>query len=186
MLILELFTVFFKIGAFSFGGGYAMIPLLRQEVVFYNYLTVSEFADILAISQITPGPLAINMATFIGYRQAGIIGSLTATFAIALPSFLITMLAVTFISKFNNSKTIKNIFYGLRPAVVGMIFSSTITIAWSEFFLGKELFDFNNLLQFVEPKTIIISIIAFVLIYKTKINLILLILISAIVGIFIF
>lgn len=186
MLILQLFTVFFKIGAFSFGGGYAMIPLIRQEVVLYNYLTVSEFADILAISQITPGPLAINMATFIGYRQAGIIGSLVATFGIAVPSFLFMLLALSFISKFNNSKTIKHIFYGLRPAVVGMIFSSTISIAWSEFFLGKELFDFSYLFQFIEFKTIIISIIAFILMYKTKISLILIILMSAVVGIFVF
>src|SRR5690554_3236556 len=88
--LIELFISFFKIGAFSFGGGYAMLPLIKEETIeIHGWLTNAEFIDILAISEMTPGPIAINAATFLGYRVSGVIGSIVATIAVSLPSFIV-------------------------------------------------------------------------------------------------
>src|SRR5690554_6415833 len=103
-ILLQLFASFFKIGAFSFGGGYAMLPLLEKEFIDkHNWLTTADFIDILAISEMTPGPIAINSATFLGYNVAGILGAIVSTLAVVLPSFIIITLMFKFIRKFKSS-----------------------------------------------------------------------------------
>lgn len=103
--IVKLFLSFFKIGAFSFGGGYAMLPLMKETVIDqHKWLTNSEFIDILAISEMTPGPIAINMATFLGYRVSGILGSIVATLSVILPSFIVMSLIFYFMNKFKDSQ----------------------------------------------------------------------------------
>ncbi len=182
--LFELLFTFMKIGALSFGGGYAMIPFLQQESVGREWLTVSEFTDIVAISQITPGPVAVNMATFVGYTQASVLGSLFATLGVCIPSFVIITTLVKFFVKFAEKQIIKNIFFGLRPAVTGLIFSSAFLIAFLEFFPNSESLSLD--LTIINYKSIIIFVGMFICMYKFKLNPIIAILISAIIGIILF
>ncbi|MBP5486944.1 MAG: chromate transporter [Bacteroidales bacterium] len=138
MLFLQLFWVFFLIGLFTFGGGYAMLSLIQaQVVVSHPWLTESAFTDIVAISQMTPGPVGINCATYVGYEvihQAGashlvgIMGSLTATLAVMLPSFLIVLTIVRFYTKFKDNKIFEGVMSWLRPAVVGLIGAAALIL----------------------------------------------------------
>ena len=138
VLFLQLFWVFFLIGLFTFGGGYAMLSLIQaQVVVSHPWLTESAFTDIVAISQMTPGPVGINCATYVGYEvihQAGashlvgILGSLTATLAVMLPSFLIVLTIVRFYTKFKDNKIFEGVMSWLRPAVVGLIGAAALIL----------------------------------------------------------
>lgn len=138
ILFLQLFWVFFLIGLFTFGGGYAMLSLIQaQVVVSHPWLTESAFTDIVAISQMTPGPVGINCATYVGYEvihQAGashlvgILGSLTATLAVMLPSFLIVLTIVRFYTKFKDNKIFEGVMSWLRPAVVGLIGAAALIL----------------------------------------------------------
>ncbi len=134
MNLLSLFWAFFKIGLFSFGGGYAILAMIQQEAVLRaGWLTPAEFTDLVAISQMTPGPIAINAATFIGYRQAGIWGSLICTFGVILPS-LILMLAITLTYiRLRNQPWFKNIFQKLRWVTLGLIGAALVLIAKGAF-----------------------------------------------------
>ena len=129
MIFLELFITFFKIGALTFGGGYAMIPLIEAEVLSHGWLELSELIDFIAISESTPGPFAINIATFIGSQQAGPLGSLFATLGVVMPSFIIILIVANFYERFKKSKAVSGCMSGLRPAVVGMIASAVISVA---------------------------------------------------------
>ncbi len=100
MIFLDLFLSFFKIGLFSFGGGYAMIPLIQKEITRNGWITPSEFVDIIAIAEMTPGPIAVNSATFVGYKTAGLFGGLVATIGVALPSAMLIFLIADFIQKY--------------------------------------------------------------------------------------
>ncbi len=171
-----LFIVFFKIGLFSFGGGYAMISLLRIECLNNNFITAKEFSDIVALSQVTPGPIAVNLATFVGFKQMGVLGSCVATLAVILPSIILALSLYSIIKKFNDSDIIKNAFYGLKPAVIGLILVAAVNIGMEEFYIQGD-FEFIS---------IFIAIIAFILSYKFKVNPIYLIIASAIAGIIVF
>ena len=137
-LYLSLFFSFFKIGLFGFGGGYAMLPLIQQEVVVSNeWITVSEFTDIVAISQTTPGPISFNSATFIGYKAvnngghttlACILGAAICTFAVSLPSFGIMTLVVAFFFKFKENRYVRAALFGIKPAVIGLIAAAGIML----------------------------------------------------------
>lgn len=127
--LVQLFTSFFKLGAFSFGGGYAMIPLIESEIINkYGWITNAEFVDIVAISEMTPGPIAINAATFLGYRVKGVLGSAVATLAVVLPSFFVMSLLIYILRKYEDSKYIDWALKGVRPIVLGLIASAAITI----------------------------------------------------------
>ena len=178
MILLELFLSFFHIGLFSFGGGYAMIPFIQQVVVDRGYISISEFADMLAISQITPGPIAINMATFVGFTQAGVLGSLIATLGVVMPSFLIVIVAFKFIIKFNKSPLVKDALHGLKPAVCALIFVTAIQIAENQFGVAQEYSDATS----IAWSGVILAISIFLLAYKTKVSPILLIAGSAVIG----
>lgn len=126
MIYLELTFTFFKIGLFSFGGGYAMVPLMEREIAAHGWLIAQEFADIVAISQMTPGPIAVNAATYIGFRVAGIIGSAAATIGVFLPSLILVLLVARFLQKFKASRGVEGILSGIRPATVGLIASAVV------------------------------------------------------------
>ena len=130
MTFLALFWSFLKIGIFGFGGGYAILALIENEVVdTHAWMTTAEFTDIVAISQATPGPIAINCATYVGYTATGsILGSAIATFAVCLPSLILDSLAARFIYKFRDNKYVDAAFKGLRPAVVGLILAAGLTL----------------------------------------------------------
>lgn len=136
MKLLSIFAVFFFIGIYNFGGGYAMVPLIISQVVEkYGWITLDEFINFLTISQVTPGPIAINLATFIGYTVGnGILGAIVTTFAVVLPSFIIISMIVFFMKKFKNNKHIENFFIGIRPIVVGLIATSCLSIVDKSFF----------------------------------------------------
>ena len=124
MIWIELFLTFLKIGAFTFGGGYAMLPLIQSEVERHGWLTQSEVVDFIAVSESTPGPLAINMATFVGIRTGGVFGAVCATLGVVLPSFVIILIVAKFYEKFRKSRAVDGVMYGLRPAVIGLIADS--------------------------------------------------------------
>lgn len=149
MIFLELFITFFQIGLFGFGGGYGMLSLIQGEVVHnHEWLTTSEFTNIVAISQMTPGPIGINSATYCGYtavHNAGfgywmsMLGSVTATFALILPSLILIILIAKMFMKYMNTLTVQSVFLGLRPAVVGLLAAATLLLMTSENFNSPDV-----------------------------------------------
>lgn len=128
MIYLELFLNFFKIGAVSFGGGYGMISLVRETVLANGWLTEEEFINMIAVSESTPGPIAVNMATFVGSTQGGVLGSVLATIGVVLPAFIIMLLISTVIRNFIKYKGVQAFLGGVRPAVVGLIIGTALTM----------------------------------------------------------
>ncbi len=168
---LQLIWAYFKISIFGFGGGYAMLSLIRHEIMDHGWLTESMFTDIVAISQMTPGPIGINTATYIGYTATGgtILGSAIATLAVVLPSFILVLYTSKFIQKHHESAAIKGIFAGLRPVVVGLIGSAALLLMNRENF--KELFS-----------SIAICIVSFILAYFVKLHPIIIVILAGIAG----
>ena len=128
MILLELFWVFFLIGAFTFGGGYAMVAMVQQQVVTRGWMDAESVIDFVAISESTPGPIAVNMATFVGSRMGGVPGAVCATVGVVLPSFLVILLVARCYTAFRQSKWVQGILSGLKPAVVGLIGSAILTV----------------------------------------------------------
>jgi len=167
-ICLKLFITFFKIGLFSFGGGYAMLPLISKEVIANNHwLGAKEFADLVAISQATPGPIAINGATYVGYRVGGFWGSVFSTLGVVFPSFIIMLIIIRFFTKFRNNEHVENAFLVLRPATIGLIAAAAILISYD---------------SFIDFKSVIIFLCIFIASYKYETDPILLTVISGIVG----
>ena len=168
MIWLQLFYVYLKIGIFGFGGGYAMLSLIQADVVDrYGWISSQEFTDIVAISQMTPGPIGINSA---GYSPAmAVFGSCLTTFAVCLPSFLLVLAISYAFAKFRNNKYVAAAFYGLRPATVGLIAAAALLLMNSE--------------NFIDYKSFLIFGAAFILTWKFKINPILMIILAGIAGI---
>ena len=144
MIYFYLFLTFFEIGLFGFGGGYGMLSLIQGEVVHHwHWMTTSQFTDIVAISQMTPGPIGINSATYCGYTAVynathshllGILGSATATFALVLPSLILMILISRLFIKYMNTRAVQSVFTGLRPAVVGLLAAATLLLMTPENF----------------------------------------------------
>ena len=145
MVMIELFLTFLKIGAFTFGGGYAMIAMIQYETERHGWLTQEELVDFVALSESTPGPIAVNMATFVGIRTGGIAGAVIATLGIVLPSFIIILIIAKCFERFKNSKSVKGIMSGMKPAVVGMIGTAFLSVGRTVFFPeGLQLNNFND------------------------------------------
>ncbi len=137
-ILCRLFFTFAKIGTFTFGGGYAMIPLFYAELVEkYHLISADKFSNIVAISQITPGPIGINAATYIGYVNGGIIGASVGTLGLLIPSLIIIMVVNKFFEKFRKSELVENILFGVRPAIVGLIFAAVFFFANMAIFIFK-------------------------------------------------
>ena len=146
MIYIKLFWAFFQIGAFSFGGGYAAMPLIRQQVIaHYHWLTMADFTDLITISQMTPGPIAINSATFVGNQIAGVPGAFFATLGCLVPSCLFVTLLSWAYHKYKNLSLIQEVLLSLRPAVVSMIATAGIDILLPAVFLtGSISFEPDN------------------------------------------
>lgn len=174
MIYLQLFYTFFIIGLFTFGGGYAMLSLIQNEVVVnHNWITAGEFTDMVAISQMTPGPIGINSATYVGYAVSGnIFGSLTATIAVCLPSFLIILTICKIYARFKESNIFASLMKTLRPIVIGMIGAAAGILITKENFI-----DWTSWLLFAG---------AFIASWWLKTNPILLIIIGGVIGYFIY
>lgn len=170
----QLFCTFFKIGLFSFGGGYAVLSLIQKDVVEnFGWITTSEFTEVVALSQVTPGPIAINSATYIGYKVTGTaLGSLFTTLGVVCPSFIILSLIVIFLHKFRNSPVIDRAFRALRPTVLGLILAAGLSLLKPE--------------NFIDWKSFVIFGFSVVLSLKYNIGVIPLIIGSGILGIILY
>ena len=176
MIYMQLLWVFVKIGVLGFGGGYAMLSLIQHEVVeHYGWMTMTDFADMVAISQMTPGPISINLATYVGYTTAGFGGSLLASFALCLPSIVMVYLILKlFMSKRNNALMDNT----LKPAIAGLIFAAGLSMMNLKNFPDFGCGQYNI--------SVVICVLAFVASYFFKANPILLIVLSGIVGYFVY
>lgn len=183
MIYLTLFLEFFKIGLFTFGGGLSMIPLIEQVVYKYDWITQSQFIDFLGICESTPGPIAINMATYIGSTQAGLLGSIAATLGVVMPSFIIIILIASILKNFAENKYVKAFLKGVKPVVIALILSTGVIL------LAKTL-GYASINQFDVKwvSVVIFSMITLIYfaakkLFKKKLSAIAIILISAGLGI---
>ena len=182
MIYLQLFYAFFKIGLFGFGGGYAMRSMIQGEVVTrYDWVSTQEFTDIVAISQSTPGPIGINAATYVGFTATGSIwGSVIATFAVVLPSFILMLTISKFFLKYQKHPAVEAVFSGLRPAVVGLLASAALVLMNVENF-GSPTDD-----TYTFVISIIIFLVAFIGTKKYHANPILMIIACGIAGLILY
>lgn len=184
---LKLFYIFFKVGIFSFGGGYVMLPMIYKEIETFNLIPVQEFADIVALSQMTPGPIAVNAATYVGFKSAGFWGAIFATIGVSLPSIILILIISAFFYKFKTSTVVQAVLTGIRPATVGLIASAVI------FFSKTSIFNenmpvsevFKNPLGFISLPALLIAVLTIVCATKFKIGPITLTIFAGIVGAFI-
>lgn len=187
MIYLKLIWSYLKIGLFGFGGGYAMLALIEREIVGNGWITEKVFTDIVAISQMTPGPIGINSATYIGYVVPqtngfpspvyGILGSILCTLVVVLPSSLLVLFASHFIHKHKESAVIKGIFAGLRPVVVGLIASAALLL------MNGENFGYDT---YNVAWSIAICVASFCTVYFTRLHPIFVIIAAGVAGLFIF
>lgn len=182
MIYLELFLTFFKIGLFTFGGGASMIPIIQQEVVSNGWLTEEQLLQYIAISESTPGPIAINMATFIGSTQGGILGSLLATLGVVLPSFIIILLIAAVFKRFAQYTGVQTVLKTIRPIVVGMIIAAggylVVTAIGIQSFYSMN-FDLRSI---IITAILAVIMLLYKLIFKKHIPVIAFILVAAGVG----
>ncbi len=183
-MLIRLFIIFFKIGAFTFGGGYAMLPMINESVLKNGWMSPKELIDFVAVSQSTPGPFGINISTYDGYETAGIEGAAMATLGVVLPSFLIILIIAKLFDSFMDNRYVKSVMNGLRPAVVGLIAAAFVSVFYTVFFGDGFSFKMLKSAEYMSEFTnnALIFITAFVCI-KLKVHPITIIILSAIMGI---
>lgn len=170
----QLFYAYTKIGIFGFGGGYAMLSLIQHEVVDkYHWLSLAEFTDVIAISQMTPGPIGINSATYIGYTVTGNVwGAILATVAVSLPSFLMVLAISVFFGKFRQNRYVCAAFTGLRPVTIGLIAAAALVLMNGD--------------NFIDYKSMLIFVAAFLLSWKFNVHPILMICLAGFAGLILY
>ncbi len=152
-ILLKIFLTFLKIGAFSFGGGYVMIPFIQKEIVeTQQWIEAGEFIDVIGISQVTPGPIATNASTYVGYKVAGVLGAIAGTLGVIMAAFILALIVSRRFEKVKHLPQVKLMFKGLRPAVLGLIFSAAISVGLTTVTTFKELgiatFAFVSIVKF--------------------------------------
>ena len=187
-MILELFLIFFEIGLFSFGGGYGMLPLMQQKTVGNGWISDAEFLDFVAIAESTPGPIAVNMATFIGASQAGIGGAIVATLGVILPSIIIILLIVAMFKNFLRYRGVKGALSGIKPVVVGLILVTGVWFALKNFFpnIASGSAEGFSIVSLIITAVLAAVVVGYKKIFKKNFSPILLILIAAGVGMIVF
>jgi chromate transporter len=184
MILLKLFWSFFQIGLFSIGGGYAAMPIIQSQVVDINgWLSMSEFADVITISQMTPGPIAINSATFVGIRIAGLPGAIVATIGCVFPSCIIVLTLAYIYYKYRGISTVQGVLNGLRPAVIAMIGSAGIALVTLAFWNGKSV---SSKLGDLDVISVGIFVTALFILRKWKVNPIYVMVGAGVIGICIY
>lgn len=171
MIYLQLFISFLKIGLVSFGGGLAMIPLISSEIVSHQWISDATFIKIIGIAQMTPGPIAVNAATFVGYKTGGLLGAFVATLGVSLPPLCVILSVSKFLFSKSESKIMQVVFYGIKPVVVALITAAGVFIIRSTVFVTP-----------IQLGTIIIAVILFFISHKYKLHPILLIILAAGMG----
>ena len=189
MIYLQLFLTFLKVGAFAFGGGYAMLSLIGDSVLKYGWMTEEELLNFVGVETVIPGPIAVNMATYIGYEQGGFLGALLATIGVVLPSFVIILVVAACIKNLLKYPPVKTFIASMRPALGGLIVSVAVTMALAVF-LGIDTVSTINLS--FDPRTLIVLtvVIAIPIIWKRikkkEFSSILLVVISGVLGMLLF
>lgn len=191
MILLKLWFTFLKIGLFSFGGGYAMIPMIEKEIERNGWLSASEFFDMIAIAEMTPGPIAVNSATFVGYKAAGILGGLFATIGVSIPSLALILIISKYFFKFQNHPLKTTIFYGIRPVIAGLIATAAFFVSETAIFKKKLSMDLlvniiSQPLEVLNLESIFIFLVSLVALNKFKLHPILTIALSGVLGILLF
>lgn len=188
MEVLFLFATFFKIGLFTIGGGYAMIPLIQAEVIKNQWISEQALVNFIAIAESTPGPFAINIATFVGMETAGIFGAFMSTLGVIMPSFVIILVIAKYFHTFKDNKYVKAGLSGLRPTVIGLMLSAGFGILITNLFYSLDTI--NSFATFftkhINYKSILIFALLFFLHKKFKLHPILLVVISAVLGILLY
>lgn len=190
MIFFELFYVFFLIGLFTFGGGYAMIPMIQEQVVDRGWISSNALSDFIAISESTPGPFAINIATFVGSETAGVFGSICATFGVILPSFIIILIVAYIMNKFLNNKYVRGALDGVRPVILALILSTAIVfLVKLALYSGNPIY--SQTIAFDSKSiTLLLMVVILMFVYKKvrkkSLNPIAILGICAVLGIFIF
>ena len=184
MIYLQIFLTFLKIGAVAFGGGYGMISMIREDVVSNGWLTEDELLNFIGVAEATPGPIAVNMATFVGSSQGGILGAFLATLGVILPAFLIILIIVMFISKLLEIAGVKAFLNGIKPVFIGLIISTALTMFFSIIFgivtiEDMVIFDWKGFFIFLFLTGVFIG---YKLLRKKQISPIIIILVSAVLG----
>lgn len=186
MIYLQLFIIFFKVGLFGFGGGYAILSLIYQDIQVFGTLSTDDFSNLVALSQVTPGPIAINAATFVGMKVAGILGAIVATTAVSMPSFILIMLAIAFINKFKNNRNVQYILQGIKPATVGLMASAFIFMATTALWRDSDSINWLNIDSITEHFDIVgvaIFCLTYLLLKVTKLGAIKLTLLGGALGV---
>jgi chromate transporter len=187
MIYLQIFVSFFQIGLFSFGGGYAALPLIENQVIdVHKWLSLAEFADLITISQMTPGPIALNAATFVGTRVGGLLGAIVATIGCITPSCIIVLMLAYLYYKYKNLSTIQGVLNGLRPAVVSLIASAGISILALALFKTEVTTLLNVKFSDINIVSLILIVIGVFVLKKYKSNPIHIIMASGVVGFIIY
>ena len=189
MIYLQLFFTFLKVGAFSFGGGYAMLSLIGDSVLKYGWMNEEEFLNFIGVETVIPGPIAVNMATYMGYEQGGFLGALLATIGVVLPSFVIILIVASLIKNLLKYPPVKIFIMSMRPALGGLILSVAITMALTVF-LGVETFK-TQAVTFNWRSLVILAVVIIIpflwkRFMKKEFSSILLVVISGVLGIFCF
>lgn len=179
MIYLDLMITFALIGLFSIGGGYAALPLIEEQVVLaHNWLSMNEFMDVLTISQMTPGPIALNAATFVGNKMGGVLGALCATIGVIIPSFIIVLCLAFLYYKYRNLNFMHTILKGLRVGVVALIATAGMTMIVQAFFINQII-----TIEMIDYLSIALFMIAIILLHKYKLNPIIVMLICGVIAI---
>lgn len=179
MVLFKLFFEFFKTGLFSIGGGLATLPFLFKMAENYGWFTADELSAMIAVAESTPGPIGVNVATYAGFKTAGVLGGITATLSLVLPSVITILIIAGFLEKFRSNKTVENVFSGLRPAVVGLISVSVLTL-FKTTFVNELATVWYGIVDI--KKAVLFAVITF-LVFKFKKHPILYIALGAVSGI---
>jgi chromate transporter len=184
MVLLNLYFMFFAIGIFGFGGGYAILPLIFQKVQEFGQMSAQEFSNLVALSQVTPGPLSVNAATYVGFNYAGFPGAVVATLGIATPSFILVIAAMAFMDKYYKNKGVQGALNGIRPATVGLIAAAVIFIGQTVIVNSQAIpiLTFAEVLDYLNVLPFIMFVCTIILIAKFKISPIIIILSMGIIG----
>lgn len=188
MIIARLALMFFQIGALSFGGGYVILALIFQNIQRIGPMSSSEFANLVALSQITPGPIAINAATYIGLKYGGILGAISSSVAVVIPSFIFVLIVAHFLKKFEDSKIVAYILKGIKPAATALILSAFFT--FSQTVLLNEGYTWNALLNFdfsaLNLKAIAMSVFIFYIANRFRVSYIILVIVCGFLGLLLY
>lgn len=183
MVFLQLFYEFFKTGLFAIGGGLATIPFLKEIAQRHDWFSVNQLTDMIAVSESTPGPIGINMATYAGFHAAGFPGAILSTLSLILPSYVIILMVSQFLERFRTSPLVEHVFYGIRPSTAGLIAGAMFEVFVQSLF-HMEAWGAGDLLAFLNPIALVLFVLALILNFKLdKVHPILFIIAGAVLGI---